>query len=155
MPSRRPWRADRAITTASVPPLLSLRPLFGHRIKRGVHRLDEVALQNGDLVVASVEYDDYLNCAVVRGVIEQHAGSRVSEHTRVGLHDRADLVDCRIKLDPWSDRVELVDIKPIPLLNAGEKMPFEVTPFYPYMKRIPIPHKPLSAKTDAPVDLGP
>lgn len=60
----------------------------------------------------------------------------------------------RIKLDPWSDRVDLVDLKPIPLLNAGEKMPFEVTPFYPYVKRIPIPHKPLSAKTDNSADSG-
>jgi len=91
--------------------LLSLRPLFGHRIKRGVHRLDEVALQNGDLVVGSVEYDNYLNCAVVRGVIEQHAGSRVSEYTRVGLHDRADLVDCRIKLDPfWNPEAHLAGV---------------------------------------------
>ncbi len=61
----------------------------------------------------------------------------------------------RIKLDPWSDRVELVDVKPVPLLNAAEKMPFEVTPFYPYLRRIPIPHQRLSAKTDTPPDLGP
>lgn len=61
----------------------------------------------------------------------------------------------RIKLDPWSDRIELIDIKPVPLLNAGEKMPFEVTPFYPYLKRIPIPNRPLSARTDSPADLGP
>jgi peptidase M48-like protein len=66
----------------------------------------------------------------------------------------------RIKLDPWSDRVELIDIKPVALLNAGEKMPFEVTPFYPYLKRISIPHKPLSARTEIPrtdvsADMGP
>lgn len=58
----------------------------------------------------------------------------------------------RIKLDPWSDRVELIDIKPVPLLNAGEKMPFEVTPFYPYLKRIAIPGRPLSAKTQSATD---
>jgi hypothetical protein len=62
----------------------------------------------------------------------------------------------RIKLDPWSDRAELVDIKPVPLLNAGEKMPFEVTPFYPYLKRIPIPGRSLSAKTEgSTTDWGP
>jgi Peptidase family M48 len=61
----------------------------------------------------------------------------------------------RIKLDPWTDRAELVDIKPVPLLNAGEKLPFEVTPFYPYLKRIPIPGKPLTAKTGAPAESGP
>ncbi|MFZ3213967.1 MAG: M48 family metalloprotease [Terriglobales bacterium] len=58
----------------------------------------------------------------------------------------------RIKLDPWSDCVELIDIKPVPLLNAGEKMPFEVTPFYPYLKRIPTPNGSLHAKTDSPAD---
>jgi len=51
----------------------------------------------------------------------------------------------RIKLDPWSDRIELRDVSPVPVLFAGEKMPFEVTPFYPYLKRIPIPGKLLSA----------
>ena len=52
----------------------------------------------------------------------------------------------RIKLDPWSDRIELRDVNPVPVLFAGEKMPFEVTPFYPYLKRIPIPGEPLSAE---------
>jgi Peptidase family M48 len=58
----------------------------------------------------------------------------------------------RIKLDPWSDRVELINIKPVPLLNAAEKLPFEVTPFYPYLKRIPIQGRPLSAMTEGLTD---
>jgi len=41
----------------------------------------------------------------------------------------------RIKLDPWSDRVELAKAKPVPLISAREKMPFEVTPFFPYLTR--------------------
>jgi len=41
----------------------------------------------------------------------------------------------RVKLDPWSDHVELVKAKPIPLLSAREKMPFEVTPFMPFLTR--------------------
>lgn len=41
----------------------------------------------------------------------------------------------RIKLDPWSDHVELLKAKPVPLLSAREKMPFEVTPFMPYLTR--------------------
>ncbi|MGA8408404.1 MAG: hypothetical protein WB680_14595, partial [Candidatus Acidiferrales bacterium] len=36
-------------------------------------------------------------------------------------------VGARIKLDPWNDHVELVKAKPVPLLSAREKMPFEVT----------------------------
>jgi len=42
-------------------------------------------------------------------------------------------IGARIKLDPWSDRVELLKAKPIPLYSAREKMPFEVTPFMPFL----------------------
>ena len=41
----------------------------------------------------------------------------------------------RIKLDPWTTRVELVKAKPVALTSAREKMPFEVTPFFPYLTR--------------------
>ena len=42
----------------------------------------------------------------------------------------------RIKLDPWSSRVELVKTKPLALSSSREKMPFEVTPFFPYLTRL-------------------
>ena len=42
----------------------------------------------------------------------------------------------RIKLDPWSDRVELARTHPTPLATAREKMPFEITPFFPYLIRV-------------------
>jgi hypothetical protein len=42
----------------------------------------------------------------------------------------------RIKVDPWSDRIEMLKSKPVPLLSASEKMPFEVSPFFPYLKRL-------------------
>jgi Peptidase family M48 len=45
----------------------------------------------------------------------------------------------RIKLDPWTDQVELAKAKPVPLTSAREKMPFEVTPFFPYLTRLSIP----------------
>ncbi len=41
----------------------------------------------------------------------------------------------RVKLDPWSDRVELLKSKPVALYSAREKMPFEVTPFMPFLTR--------------------
>jgi hypothetical protein len=49
----------------------------------------------------------------------------------------------RIKLDPWSNRVELMKTKPIVIQSAREKMPFEVTPFFPYLTRFanPAPDK--------------
>jgi hypothetical protein len=42
----------------------------------------------------------------------------------------------RVKLDPWSNRVELIKSKPVALNSAREKMPFEVTPFFPYLSRL-------------------
>jgi hypothetical protein len=54
-------------------------------------------------------------------------------------------VGARIKLDPWSDHVELVKAKPIPLLSAREKMPFEVTPFMPFLTRYQKPGTGISA----------
>jgi hypothetical protein len=44
-------------------------------------------------------------------------------------------IGSRIKLDPWSDQVELVKSKPVPLLSAREKIPFEITPFMPFLTR--------------------
>jgi hypothetical protein len=41
----------------------------------------------------------------------------------------------RIKLDPWTTRIELIKAKPVALTSAREKMPFEVTPFFPYLAR--------------------
>ncbi len=43
----------------------------------------------------------------------------------------------RVRLDPWDNRVELLKTKPVALLSAQEKMPFEVTPFFPYLTRLP------------------
>jgi hypothetical protein len=42
----------------------------------------------------------------------------------------------RIKVDPWSDQVELSKSKPVALTSAREKMEFEITPFFPYLTRL-------------------
>jgi Zn-dependent protease with chaperone function len=41
----------------------------------------------------------------------------------------------RIKVDPWSSQATLAKSKPVALLSAREKMPFEVTPVFPYLTR--------------------
>jgi protein involved in polysaccharide export with SLBB domain len=45
----------------------------------------------------------------------------------------------RVKLDPWSNRLELVKTRPMALLSAREKMSFEVTPFVLYLTRVEAP----------------
>jgi Peptidase family M48 len=42
----------------------------------------------------------------------------------------------RVKVDPWSDQAELVKAKPVALTSPREKMPFQVTPFFPYLTRL-------------------
>jgi hypothetical protein len=42
----------------------------------------------------------------------------------------------RIKLDPWSDRIEMLKTKSPPPETAAEKRPFEVSPFFPHLKRL-------------------
>jgi hypothetical protein len=42
----------------------------------------------------------------------------------------------RVKVDPWSDRVELSKAKPVALVFAREKMEFEITPVFPYLSRL-------------------
>ena len=42
----------------------------------------------------------------------------------------------RIRLDPWSNKLEMMKIKSVALLSSQEKMPFEVTPFFPYLSRV-------------------
>jgi hypothetical protein len=42
----------------------------------------------------------------------------------------------RIKVDPWSDQVELSKGKQVALTSAREKLEFEITPFFPHLTRL-------------------
>ncbi len=42
----------------------------------------------------------------------------------------------RVKVDPWNDQLELIKTKPVAISTAAEKMPFEVTPFFPFLTRL-------------------
>jgi hypothetical protein len=42
-------------------------------------------------------------------------------------------IGSRIKLDPWSNQLSMMSAKPVALVSASEKMPFEVTPFFPFL----------------------
>ncbi len=41
----------------------------------------------------------------------------------------------RIKVNAWNDKVSLMKTKPVNLISAKDKMPFEVTPLFPYLTR--------------------
>jgi len=42
----------------------------------------------------------------------------------------------RINVDPWSNQLKMMKSRPVALLSAQEKMPFEVTPFFPRLTRL-------------------
>lgn len=45
----------------------------------------------------------------------------------------------RVKIDPWSSQASLMQAKPVSLLSAREKMPFELSPFMLYLTRYRAP----------------
>ena len=62
----------------------------------------------------------------------------------------------RVRVDPWNDQLELIKTKPVAMTTAAEKMPFEVTPFFPFLTRFgtaapektaPAPQKTAAAPT--------
>jgi hypothetical protein len=66
---------------------------------------------------------------------------------RLSKVDRLDQISAlpigsRIVIDPWSDRIEMLKSKPVHLMSKAEKIPFEVAPFYPHLKRLDLPEKP-------------
>ncbi|MGB9436159.1 MAG: M48 family metalloprotease [Candidatus Acidiferrum sp.] len=62
----------------------------------------------------------------------------------------------RVKIDPWNDKLELIKSKPVGTVAEREKMPFEVTPFMPYLTRYGADAtKPVAASTSAPQDVKP
>jgi len=57
----------------------------------------------------------------------------------------------RVKLDPWNDKLDLLKSKPVGTVAEREKMPFEVTPFMPYLTRYGADaSKPIAASAAAP-----
>jgi len=41
----------------------------------------------------------------------------------------------RVKINPWNDKAEMVKTAPVAITSARDKMPFEVTPFFPRLIR--------------------
>ncbi len=52
----------------------------------------------------------------------------------------------RLKLNAWDDQVELIKAAPVAIISVRDKMPFEVTPFFPHLTRLGSP-KAASATT--------
>src|SRR6202043_3625161 len=55
----------------------------------------------------------------------------------------------RVKVNPWDDKAEMVKTSPVAITSARDKMPFEVTPFYPRLARSGPPTTPSAAPATA------
>jgi len=55
----------------------------------------------------------------------------------------------RVKINPWDDKAEMVKTAPVAITSARDKMPFEVTPFFPRLSRFGANAAPAAAPTTA------
>ncbi len=56
----------------------------------------------------------------------------------------------RVKVNPWSNQLELIKTKPVAITAASDKMPFEVTPFFPFLTRLNTAPTQVASPTPAP-----
>jgi hypothetical protein len=55
----------------------------------------------------------------------------------------------RVKVNPWDNKAEMVKTAPVAITSARDKMPFEVTPFFPRLSRYGASAAPAAAPTTA------
>ncbi len=62
----------------------------------------------------------------------------------------------RVKVDPWNNQIELIKTKAVAFTTASEKMPFVVTPFFPFLTRFSTtaPEKPAPVQDKAATPSG-
>jgi len=61
----------------------------------------------------------------------------------------------RTRLDPWTDDLEMVAMRPVPLAAASEKLPFEITPIYLHLRyQDSHPNQQAAVDTQAPPAAG-
>ncbi len=71
-------------------------------------------------------------------LVQMQALAQIPKHLQMDRLDQTAALPLgsRIAVDPWSDRIEMLKHQPVRPLWAAEKMPFEVSPFFPYLKRL-------------------
>ncbi|MGA2002999.1 MAG: M48 family metalloprotease [Terriglobales bacterium] len=99
-------------------------------------------------------------------LLQAHLGNNIAENGKVtrmaALETSAPALDWnkldqiaalplggRVKLNAWDDRVEMVKAQPVAIVSARDKMPFEVTPFYPRLARYNATNDPAASPTTA------
>jgi hypothetical protein len=100
----------------------------------------------------------------IPNLISAHLGNRVPNIPNLGSNTPVDPkqntqkiaalpIGGRVKMDPWNDKLEMIKNKPMGAVAEREKMPFEVTPFMPYLTRYSSDAaKPIAASAGQPTD---
>jgi hypothetical protein len=50
-------------------------------------------------------------------------------------------IGSRIRVDPWSNQIAMMNATTVPALSVNDKMPFEVSPFFPFLSYSQADHK--------------
>lgn len=58
-------------------------------------------------------------------------------------------LNSRLRIDPWDDKIFALNVRPARFLNAGDKMPFEITPIYFRLEAYQPPAQPVPASAPA------
>jgi Peptidase family M48 len=71
-------------------------------------------------------------------LVQMQALAQIPKHLQMDRLDQnaALPLGSRIAVDPWSDQIEMQKRPLVRPLSAVEKMPLEVSPFFPYLKRL-------------------
>jgi hypothetical protein len=106
-------------------------------------KVESVALFVQALEARSAQLPNLVHARFSNDLVSSHLmGMRVLANSPRRLRlDKPDQVAAlplgtRIKVDPWSDRIEMQKNKLPPPVSAAEKRQFEVSPFFPYLKRL-------------------
>ncbi len=106
-------------------------------------KLDNVGLFLKALQARSTQLNALLTTHLGNPLAENGTVSRLSALSTKGPaldNNKLDQVAAlplggRVKINPWDDKAEMVKTAPVAITSARDKMPFEVTPFYPRLAR--------------------
>jgi hypothetical protein len=106
-------------------------------------KLDNVGLFLKALQVRAPQLNALLTTHLGNPLAENGTVSRLSALSTMGPaldNNKLDQIAAlplggRIKINPWDDKAEMVKTAPVAITSARDKMPFEVTPFYPRLAR--------------------
>src|SRR5579863_91243 len=98
-------------------------------------QLKSAQLFLGELQLRAKEIPSLINPKLGNAVLAKPAVMAASNDKPVANQIIALPLGGRIKLDPWDDKLEMMKTKPVGTVSEREKMPFEITPFMPYLTR--------------------